>query len=246
MIELYTVKLNNDYTYYSNADASSPTTGDTLLADVTDVTFTRGYSYSYNGVDWDRIEVKEDNKTKILPTINNICKSLNNYFFVKGSGVSVNSDLCVCSRGYRRGYIYLYDGSMDYSGSDITVSSNITIPFISGDLIYIDDSDRNSQKFGYISNIAGQTITLNRDLVEDSGRGLLMLSYIPEDVEEIMSKMIWFDTYQREILQSGKIERETEDNYSVSYKLDGMSIGNINYPSGITNGLKPYQLLRMI
>lgn len=251
MINLYTVKKNNTYTYYNIADASSPASGDTLLAEQTQSPYVLGYSYQYSGSAWVRIEANTDSKILINATIEKTCKALNNFFYTQDyNGISQSSigDYCLnYPREYYYPYVYNLDSEISYSDYTATATSiDIDFPFIVGDLIHFAEGIRNKNKFSYVTNIDTvlNTVTFDSSNVSTTEAGLWMLSVIPEEVEDIISKMIWYDVYERNVKQTGNIVSESEDNYSVSYNLDGMKIGGLLYPAGITNGLKSYKIVK--
>jgi hypothetical protein len=245
MIELYTIKCNNTYTYYSNADASSPTAGDTLLCDTTGtlatVSVTRGYTYTYTTT-WVRSEAGTDVKTTkaLNPTISNTLKWLNNYFYVTDQAAINEQNFDTLGCGCFNNYIRVEDDAMVFN-ADGKIETTDTIEFIVGDLVYIQDAVRNKHKVGYLSALGTVDFTLDRTLTADTSYGVVYLTQIPEDVEDIISKMIWYDIYQRDLTQDGSISTESEGSYSVSYDTANPIYG-ILYPKGTITGLLQYRL----
>jgi len=248
-IELYTIKCNNTYTYYSNADAGTPTAGDTLLCDTTEtlatVPVTRGYTYTYTTT-WVRSEAGNDVKiTKgLLPTISNTLKWLNNYFYVTDQVAidSQNFDTLGC--GSVDNYIRVEDDAMVFN-ADGKIETTDTIEFIVGDLVHIQQAVRNQGKVGYLSALGSVDFTLDRTLTADTSYGVVYLTQIPEDVEDIISKMIWYDIYQRDLTQDGAINTESEGSYSVSYDTAN-PISGILYPKGTITGLLQYKQVKVM
>ena len=248
MIDLYTIKVQNSYTYLKQADIVSATEGETLLANVTDANYKRGYSYTYTSSVWVRQESDKDAKidVNLLPTISNTLKWLNNYFYVKSEGdfpETQNFDTtCGC---VSNPYVYLSDDSAVYN-ADGKIETTETTVFILNDLVHIQSSERNKDKVGYVSVVVADTsFTLDRTLVAGTGYGTFYLSQIPEDVELVISKMIWYDVYQRDLAQEGAISSESEGTYSVSYD-ETNPISGILYPKGILNGLMQYKIARFM
>lgn len=84
MIDLFSVKLNNNY----DEIGAVPTIQDGLfLCDTTGENYTRGYSYQITDGNAVRIETTSDYKIKqaIYPTIQSVCEWLNNWFRLKVS-----------------------------------------------------------------------------------------------------------------------------------------------------------------
>jgi len=251
MLNLRKVKLNNTYTYIENSLATSPATGETLLADKTESTFVIGYTYTYSGSAWDRTETQEDYKINqaLMPTVSNTCKWLNNYFWAKryGDYLDLQSyDNCCYAfdMDFYYKYISVYDDSLVYDASTLTTTKEIE--FKTGDLIYLMSSARNKDKFGYITDITGNVFTSSREYTSDTGYGYMVLSQIPEDVECIIANMVWFNVYKRDLTQSGDVSAESEGSYSASYELGGESINGLQYPTSLTSGLKQYKLIRIL
>jgi hypothetical protein len=247
MIDLYTIKLNNTYTYKKQSDIVTPVAGQTLLADVTDVNYTRGYSYVYS-TQWDRTDSDKDTMIEeaIKPSISTILDYMNNHFYVKSD--TSNSNITTFCKDYST-----YIKKVHISSDELTYATDGTIGtfdnsdlFIVGDLIHIRDAKRNKNKYGYVIAKTDNNIQLDIALRAEDSYGLLMLSEINEQVELIIGKMIWFDIYERDLLQNGNITSESEGSYSQSTELDGSTINGLQYPSGITNGLNPYIRVRVL
>ena len=94
MIDNYSIKKNNSYTYYKNSDASSPVDGDTLLSDVTELTFIRGYSYTYVTDTWIRQEADKDALIDDIKysTLSMTLDYMNNHFYVDENSNFFNYD----------------------------------------------------------------------------------------------------------------------------------------------------------
>lgn len=87
MIDLFSVKLNNNY---DEIGANPTIENGTFLCDTTGENYTRGYSYQITDNNAVRIEATSDYKIKnaIYPTIQNVCEWLNNWF--------TNTKKCKC------------------------------------------------------------------------------------------------------------------------------------------------------
>jgi hypothetical protein len=247
MLDLYTVKLNNTYTYKKQSDIVTPVEGQTLLANVTDITYTRGYSYLFSTV-WTRVDSDKDVliEEALMPSLAMILDYMNNHFYIKSDTSSSNiTSFC---KDYTSKITKVHISSDDLTfATDGTISSfDNTDLFIVGDLIHIKDTKRNKNKFGYVIAKTDTSIQLDIVLRAEDTYGLLMLSEIYRQVETIIGKMIWFDIYERDLLQNGNITSESEGSYSQSTELDGSTINGLQYPSGITNGLKPYIRVRVL
>ncbi len=82
MIDLFSVKLNNNY---DEIGATPTIENGTFLCDTTSENYNRGYSYQITNGNAVRIEAAPDYKIKnaIYPTIQSVCEWLNNWFKLK-------------------------------------------------------------------------------------------------------------------------------------------------------------------
>lgn len=255
MLDRYLVKQNNAYTFYKLSDLPTDTAelmeGNTFLSDTTDTDFTRGNSYKRTADAWVRIETDKDPiiDDALYPTLSTVLDYINNHFYVKQEcnyRYNYNYSCCQCdySKIYRKVHAYECDLTFSTDGQ-ISGFDNTDDRFQVGDLIHIKDSKRNKNKLGYVTAATDNSITLDITLKAEETYGLLVLCEPYWQVLRVMAKMIWFDVYERDVLQSGKVTAESEGSYSVSYELDGATINGLAYPSGITNGLNPYINIRV-
>ena len=96
MIDLFSVKLNNNY---DEIGATPTIENGTFLCDTTSENYTRGYSYQITNGNAERIEVTQDYKIKnaIYPTIQSVCEWLNNWFYSRikhPCGAYINPPIC--------------------------------------------------------------------------------------------------------------------------------------------------------
>lgn len=122
MIDLFSVKLNNNY---DEIGATPTIENGTFLCDTTSENYTKGYSYQITNGNAERIETTQDYKIKnaIYPTIQSVCEWLNNWFI----------SYCTCPRTafdnpviYKTGQLckVYYDKNF-YAPSYITVENDV-------------------------------------------------------------------------------------------------------------------------
>ncbi|PNX49902.1 MAG: hypothetical protein BV457_00245 [Thermoplasmata archaeon M9B1D] len=249
MIDLYSVKKYSSYDFVQNTKPSS--TGTWLVSETFfDVeTYTKGESYNVTSVSpftAVRIETSEDAKIEanLHHTLKLVLDYLNNFFYEIRQDFNVSFDygewdikqsLINDNIHYlsdMNQYEFKVDGEIDSLSEDI---------FEVGDLIRIAGSLRNDI-VGYIESLSPLKIT-NKDLRATTEYAILFLCNIPKQVEEIISQMLYFDTFKRKI-KDKKAERI--GNYSYQKDDTFLKIGGLEYPSYLINQLKPYKLVRIV
>ena len=117
---------------------------------------------------------------------------------------------------------------------------NGIIPFRAGDTLQITDSDLMPGMLVTVASVDGNTVTVNEDLVDESGVVITKVSY-PQDVKMgVVNLMKWeLDNREKVGVASESISR-----HSVTYfNMDGDN-SIMGYPRSLMGFLKPYMKAR--
>ena len=236
MIDLFSVKLNKDYDFIQ---AEAPAGSGTWLCSETNGDHVKGYSYEVVEGVATRIEAKEDYliNNSIYSTIENVCSYLNNMFFVKNLAASFPMYWdCITLQDFPYDYNYIYtSGSLTFNNGVISPVSNIN----AGDLIFV--YGQRNRFFSYVSTVEKNSVTVdNPIMVNTTEPAVIFVSGLPQSVQNIISKMISYDVFNREA--PNDLQSEHIGNYSYT-KADYL-IGSMAYPSEIVSGLESFKRVR--
>lgn len=236
MIDLFSVKLNNDYDFIQ---ADVPAGSGTWLCSETNGDYTKGYSYEVVEGVATRIEVKEDYliNNSIYSTIESVCSYLNNMFFVKNLAATFPMFWdCITLQDFPYDYNYIYtSGSLTFNNGVISPVGNIN----TGDLIYV--YGQRNRFFSYVTGVEENSVTVdNPAMVNTTEPAMVFVSGLPQSMQNIISKMISYDTFDRET--PNDLQSEHIGNYSYT-KADYL-IGSMAYPSEIVSGLESFKRVR--
>ena len=238
MIDLFSVKLNKDYDFIQ---AEVPAGSGTWLCTETNGDYTKGYSYEVVEGAATRIEIKEDYliNNSIYSTIESVCSYLNNMFFVKNlaNPFSMYRD-CITLQDFSYDYNYIYtSGSLTFKDGVISPVSYIN----TGDLIYV--YGQRNRFFSYVSTVEENSVTVdNPAMVNTTEPAMVFVTGLPQSVQNIISKMISYDVFNREA--PNDLQSEHIGNYSYT-KADYL-IGSMAYPSEIVSGLESFKRVRFV
>lgn len=236
MIDLFSVKLNKDYDFIQ---AEVPAGSGTWLCAETNGDYVKGYSYEVVEGVATRIEIKEDYliNNSIYSTIESVCSYLNNMFFVKNlvATFPILWD-CLTLQVFPYDYNYIYtSGSLTFDNGKISPVSNINV----GDLIYV--CGQRNRFFSYVSTTEDSSVTVdNPAMVNTTEPAMVFVTGLPQSVQNIISKMISYDVFNREA--PNDLQSEHIGNYSYT-KADYL-IGSMAYPSEIVSGLESFKRVR--
>lgn len=212
MIDLFSVKLNKDYDFIQ---AEVPAGSGTWLCSETNGDYVKGYSYEVVEGVATRIEQSQDYliNNSIYSTIESVCSYLNNMFFVKN----------------------FTSGSLTFNNGKISPVSNIN----AGDLIFV--CGQRNRFFSYVSDVEKNSVTVdNPAMVNTTEPAGIFVVGLPQSVQNIISKMISYDVFNREA--PNDLQSEHIGNYSYT-KADYL-IGSMAYPSEIVSGLESFKRVR--
>lgn len=230
MIDLFSVKLNNNY---DEIGATPTIENGTFLCDTNGTDYKKGYSYQITTVEGEkqavRIEQTQDYKIKnaIYPTIQNVCEWLNNWFTIK--------------------YDYAERYGLGYSGSG---GWHEVAQFPStGDLCKI----RTTDDWDYVSlyniffvsyvTVNGETVTSDNPKFKPDEAYFYYIMHLPQDVESAISSMLFYDFFTRGTVDG--LKSESVGNYS--YTKDDVTVGTLAYPKALISGLDAnYRKLRFV
>ena len=236
MIDLLSVKLNNKYDFIQ---AEVPTGSGTWLCSETNGDYVKGYSYEVVEGAATRIEQSQDYliNNAIYPTVENVCSYLNNMFFVKNQAY-VYPMLwdCITFDDFSYDLNCLFaGGSLTFDSGKISPVSNIN----TGDLIYV--CGQRNRFFSYVTGVETNSVTVdNPAMVNTTESAAVFVTGLPQSVQNIISKMISYDTFDRET--PNDLQSEHIGNYSYT-KADYL-IGSMAYPSEIVSGLESFKRVR--
>ena len=236
MIDLFSVKLNNDYDFIQ---AEAPADSGTWLCSETNGDYVKGYSYDVVEGVATRIEQSKDYliNNSIYSTIESVCSYLNNMFFVKNLANTFPMYWdCITLQDFPYDYNYIYtSGSLTFKDGVISPVSNIN----AGDLIYV--CGQRNRFFSYVSTVEENSIVIdNQSMVNITEPATIFVSGLPQSVEKIIAQMISYDVFDREAPTD--LQSEHIGNYSYT-KADYL-IGSMAYPSEIVSGLESFKKVR--
>ena len=236
MIDLFSVKLNKDYDFIQ---AEVPTGSGTWLCTETNGDYVKGYSYDVVEGAATRIEAKEDYliNNSIYSTIESVCSYLNNMFFVKNLAATFPMYWdCITLQDFPYDYNYIYtSGSLTFENGVISPAGYIN----TGDLIYV--YGQRNRFFSYVTGVEENSVTVdNPAMVNTTEPAMVFVTGLPQSVQNIISKMISYDTFDRETPTD--LQSEHIGNYSYT-KADYL-IGSMAYPSEIVSGLESFKRVR--
>lgn len=236
MIDLFSVKLNKDYDFIQ---AEVPAGSGTWLCSATNGDYVKGYSYEVIEGVATRIEAKEDYliNNSIYSTIESVCSYLNNMFFVKNLAATFPMYWdCITLQDFPYDYNYIYtSGSLTFDNGKISPVSNIN----AGDLIFV--CGQRNRFFSYVSTVEENSIVVdNQSMVNITEPAGIFVVGLPQSVQNIISKMISYDVFDREA--PNDLQSEHIGNYSYT-KADYL-IGSMAYPSEIVSGLESFKRVR--
>ena len=236
MIDLLTVKLNNQYDFIQ---PDLPTGSGTWLCTETNGDYVKGYSYEVVEGVATRIEAKEDYliNNSIYSTIENVCSYLNNMFFVKNLANTFPMYWdCITLQDFPYDYNYIYtSGSLTFDNGVISPVSYIN----TGDLIFV--YGQRNRFFSYVTGVETNSVTVdNTAIVDTTESAAMFVTGLPQSVEKIINQMISYDVFNREAPTD--LQSEHIGNYSYT-KADYL-IGSMAYPSEIVSGLESFKRVR--
>ena len=238
MIDLFSVKLNKDYDFIQ---ADVPAGSGTWLCSETNGDYVKGYSYDVVEGVATRIEQSKDYliNNSIYSTIESVCSYLNNMFFVKNLAASFPMYWdCITLQDFPYDYNYIYtSGSLTFDNGKISPVSNIN----AGDLIFV--CGQRNRFFSYVSTTEKNSVTVdNPAMVNTTEPAMVFVTGLPQSVQNIISKMISYDVFDREAPTD--LQSEHIGNYSYT-KADYL-IGSMAYPSEIVSGLESFKRVRFV
>lgn len=236
MIDLFSVKLNKDYDFIQ---AEVPAGSGTWLCTETNGDYVKGYSYEVVEGVATRIDQSQDYliNNSIYSTIENVCSYLNNMFFVKNLAATFPMFWdCITLQDFPYDYNYIYtSGSLTFENGKISPVSNIN----TGDLIYV--YGQRNRFFSYVTGVEENSVTVdNPAMVNTTEPAAIFVTGLPQSVQNIISKMISYDVFDRET--PNDLQSEHIGNYSYT-KADYL-IGSMAYPSEIVSGLESFKRVR--
>lgn len=236
MIDLFSVKLNKDYDFIQ---AEVPAGSGTWLCTETNGDYVKGYSYEVVEGVATRIEIKEDYliNNSIYSTIESVCSYLNHMFFVKNLAATFPMYWdCITLQDFPYDYNYIYtSGSLTFNNGVISPVSNIN----TGDLIFV--YGQRNRFFSYVSDVEKNSIVIdNQSMINITEPAAVFVTGLPQSVQNIISKMISYDVFNREA--PNDLQSEHIGNYSYT-KADYL-IGSMAYPSEIVSGLESFKRVR--
>ena len=236
MIDLLTVKLNNQYDFIQ---PDLPTGSGTWLCSATNGDYVKGYSYEVVEGVATRIEQSKDYliNNSIYSTIESVCSYLNNMFFVKNLAASFPMYWdCITLQDFSYDYNYIYtSGSLTFDNGKISPVNNVN----TDDLIYV--YGQRNRFFSYVTGAEGNSVTVdNPAMVNTTEPAAVFVTGLPQSIQNIISKMISYDVFDREAPTD--LQSEHIGNYSYT-KADYL-IGSMAYPAEIVSGLESFKRVR--
>ena len=224
MIDLFSVKLNGEYDEIAPMPTIQNGTflcSDTVTCDCNCGGFVKGYSYQITNGKATRTQQTEDFKIQnaIYPTIQNICEWLNNWFVIR--------------RNYENFYNLNYEG---YGGGWHEVPQTP----VTGDLCKIrttDDWNYISQySFIFVSYVTVEdgVITADNPKFQAGENYFYYIMHLPQDLEATISKMMYYDAFNRGMVDG--LKSENIGNYS--YTKEEVTIGGLAYPKELIAGIE--------
>lgn len=219
MIDLFSIKLNGKY----DEIGSLPTieNGTFLCSETVDCEcncggFVKGYSYQMTDGKPTRIEQSEDYKMQraLYPTIQNVCEWLNNWFTIRYD----YSDF------YGRSGVWHEVAQFPQSGDLCKIRTTNDWYFIS------------QYSFFFLSyvEVDGETVTADNPRFNPNEAYFYYIMHLPQDVEDAISKMMYYDAFTRGDVTG--LKSENIGNYS--YSLEDVTIGALAYPKELVAGIE--------
>lgn len=243
-ITLFEVKKYNDYDFIAE---TQPTTDGSWLK------ISDGTSYDIvNGVAT-QIEQTQDFliMDAIYPTLDNVCNYLNNYFYV----LRQTQELYRYSTRFEEDYIgtpWQRQDINDYESDSAFYSFNATAKTVDGideDVFQVGDYVRLNYALrnNFIANVTAKTATQltldNEEIKTVNENASIFLMDIPRAVQQIVSQMIAWDVFSREVTD---LDSERVGNYNQTRSKEFVTIGGLDYPSSMTTSLKQYMKVRIV
>lgn len=233
MIDLFTIKLNGQY----DEVGSVPTISEGLfLCDTTSENYVRGYTYQIahhgNQTEAARVDLVNDYKINslIYPMIQNVCEWLNNWFTVRMNYADF----------WERSYNYGSSGSW-HEVPQTPSNNDLCKVRTTMDWNYV--SQYNFFFVSYVTVDGQGNITCNNPKFQAGQSYFYYIMHLPQDVENIISQMIYYDVYTRGEVDG--IKSENIGNYS--YQKEDVSVGSLSYPSEMVAGLETtYKKVRFV
>lgn len=232
MIDLFSIKLHGQY----DEIGSVPTISEGLfLCDTTSENYVRGYSYQISTENNEQTAVRVDNVTDyklnslIYPTIQNVCEWLNNWFTI------------------RRNYSDFWQGSYNYGSSgqwhDVPqFPSTGDLCKVRTTMFWEYASEYNFFFISYVT-VNDNVVTCDNPKFKPGQNYFYYIMHLPEDVENIISQMIYYDVFTRGEVDG--LKSENIGNYS--YSKEDVTIGSLAYPSEMVAGLETtYKKVRFV
>lgn len=232
MIDLFSIKLNGKY----DEIGAVPTISEgVFLCDTDSETYTKGYTYLITselvtiGTETNtvttatRLDSVTDYKINslIYPTIHNVCEWLNNWFVM------------------RRNYANFWGDSYNYGSSGNW--HDVPTPPSNGDLCKVRTTNIweyiDLYNFFFVSYVTVDelgNISCNNPKFVPGQNYFYYVMHLPEDVENIISQMIYYDIFTRGEVDG--LKSENIGNYS--YTKEDVSVGSLSYPSEMVAGLE--------
>lgn len=233
MIDLFSVKKSGQY----DEIGAMPTINNGLFLCNETVScecncngFVKGYTYQITDGVPERIGQADDFKIKdaIYPTILNVCEWLNNWFTLK----------------------YNYNNRFAFGGYGVTGSYHEVAQFPqTGDLCkirYTEDWDLiSAYSFYFVSYVTVEDGIVSGDnpKFKEGETYFYYIMHLPDDVENSISAMIYYDVFTRGTVED--LKSENTGNYS--YTKEDVNIGSLAYPKALISGLDAcYRKVRFV
>lgn len=246
MIDLFTVKQYNEYDFIQDM---LPLTDGTWLCSLTATSYTRGYSYQVTSGTAVRIEVTQDLRIQdsIYSTLENTLEYLNNYFYIARQ----TQDKYTYNYRFDENYVpyppqkwdinkYESDSAFySFDGTAKTVDGVQEDVFQVSDYVRVHYAKRNNLMATVTAKTTTQLTLDNDELRTTQENATILLCDIPKAVEQLVSQMINFDIFEREVTD---LDSETVGNYS--YSKSKPVNGMLDYPVNIMSRLDTYKMVR--
>lgn len=246
MITLFEVKQYSEYDFVQD---TLPASDGTWLCSLTATSYTRGHSYQVTSGVATRIEITQDLRIQdsIYSTLENTLEYLNNYFYIPRQTQDNWSYSYRFEDDYspyppQRWDINTYESDSafySFNGTNKTVDNIAENVFEVGDYIRVHYAKRNNLMATITAKTTTQLTIDNDELRTTEENASIFLCDIPKAVEQLVSQMINFDVFEREVTD---LDSETVGNYSYSKSkpVDGM----LDYPVSIMSRLDTYKEVR--
>jgi hypothetical protein len=231
MIDLFSIKLNGQY----DEIGAVPTINEgRFLCDTTGENYVKGYSYQVTTENEITTVTRTDNATdykiqqSIYPTIQNVCEWLNNWFTIKRN-----------FEDFFQGNIYGSGGAW-HELPEFPNTGDLCKIRITDDWNYISTYDIFFVSYVTVND---DVVTADNPLFKSATTYFYYIMHLPQDVEAAISKMIYFDIFERGAIS--ELKSENIGNYS--YTKEDVHIGSLAYPFELVAGLENcYKRMRFI